>query len=307
MNDHGFASPIATAILEQVVNRPSAAGQLRAPGGVVEICQAALVTVSGSMVYVQLDATVTPGLPPEVARVEVGAFGVEAGVDDLCAVTERLETMRARLHLRDHLQHPDTPREVLLLGTPMPGYLETPPDWEARLRATAAVVGLRLSAVATARELNSQALTDRADLVVVITGRSNWRPSIERLEAAERPVEPIGSPGETFEVLHTEFRRHLVAVMWAAASAGTTGPVELQPGQRVYHRKISSGGGFDHFDAGSDSPCVHGKDNFAIWGGDHAPKGMARRYLNFRLLHCKKFPNCSMYAAEGIQKPKGMP
>lgn len=300
LNDHGFASPIATAILEQVVNRPSAAGQLRTSGGIIEICQAALVTVPGSTVYVELNATVTPGLPPEVAKMEVEAFLVETDVDDLCTVTERLETMRARLRLHDHVQHPDAPREVLLLGTPTPGYLETPPDWEARLRTTAAVVGLRLSVVAAPRELKSQALTDRADLVVEITGRGDWRSSIERFDQLEKPVERIGSPGTTFQSLHNEFRRHVVAAMWAAASPSGTGPVELVPGQRIYHRKVPGGRGFDRFDEGSDAPCPHGKDRFVTWSGDKALKGMARRYSNFRLLHCDQYPNCGMYAVEGI-------
>lgn len=300
LEDHGFVSPIATAILEQVVNRPSAAGQLRSSGGTIEICQAALVAVPGSTAYVELNATVTPGSPPEVAKVGAEAFLVDVDADDLCIVTKRLETMRARLHLRDRIQHPDAPKEVLVLGTPTPGYLETPPDWEARLRTTAAVVGLRLSVVTTAGELKSQALTDRADLVVVVTGRGDWRPSIERFDRLGKPVERVGSPGGTFPSLHNEFRRHLVTVMWAAASPSGTEPVELVPGQRIYHRKVSSGRGFDYFDEGSDSPCAHGKNRFVAWSGDKASKGMARRYSNFRLLHCNRYPNCGMYAVEGI-------
>lgn len=299
LNDHGFAAPIATAVLEQVVNRPSAGGQLRIAGGIIEICQATLVTVPGSTVYVELNATVTPGLPPEVAKVEVEAFPVEADVSDLCTLTERLETIRARLQLRDHLDHPDAPREVLVLGTPTPGYLETPPDWQARLRTTTAAVGLRLSVVAAPRELKSQALAERADLVVTITGRGDWRPTIERFDQLEKRVERIGSPGTTFQSLHNEFRRHIVAVMWAAASPSVTGPVELVPGQRIYHRKVPGGRGFDRFDDGSDSPCTHGKEGFATWNGDKAFKGMVRRYSNFRLLHCDQYPNCGMYAVEG--------
>ncbi|TDC64741.1 hypothetical protein E1258_07530 [Micromonospora sp. KC207] len=298
LNDYGFASPTATAILEQVVNRPSAAGQLRTSGGIIEVCQSALVTAAGSTVYVELSATITPGLPPEVAKVDVEAFPVVVDDDDLCTVAERLETMRARLRVDHHLQHPDAPREVLILGMPTPGYLETPPDWEARLRTTAAVVGLRLSIVAAPRELSSQALAERADLVVVITGR-DWRLSIERFDQLEKPVERIGSPGATFQSLHSEFRQHIVAVMWGAALPSGTGPIELLSGQRVYHRKVPGGRGFDRFDDGSDSPCAHGKDGFVAWSGDKASKGMLRRYSNFRLLHCSQYPNCGMYAVEG--------
>jgi hypothetical protein len=58
---------------------------------------------------------------------------------------------------------------------------------------------------------------------------------------------------------------------------------------------------FDLFDEGSVKPCLHGASSFVSWGGDKASKGMDRRYTNFEpsmLRHCKRFPNCNVYAVD---------
>jgi len=74
----------------------------------------------------------------------------------------------------------------------------------------------------------------------------------------------------------------------------------LKPGQVVYHRKIATSPKYDHFDAGSSQPCMHGASGFKPFtSAPKAVKGMERRYANFEssmLMHCGKYPNCGMYA-----------
>jgi hypothetical protein len=305
----GLSAPFTTALLDQLVNKPGAAGRVRLPGGGDRVRQGVLATTPDTAVFVELTATVSSGLPPEVVKVEAEAFPVEVDDDgrisaeDLGVVAAHLEMMYVDLGLRGPQEHADGPREALLLGTPTSGYLGTPVDWESRVRVTAAVVGLRLSVATTPGEVRSQSLVDRADLGVVVTGRNDWPPIIEQMEQAGSPVERVGLPGESFDSLHEAVRRHLVSVMWNAASASRKELPELAAGRTVYHRKVANSRKFDHFDEGSQAPCKHGADAFVPWGGDKAVKGMQRRYANFRpgmLLHCGHYPNCGMYAVRGV-------
>jgi len=74
---------------------------------------------------------------------------------------------------------------------------------------------------------------------------------------------------------------------------------DLEPGEKVFHRKVGNNRKFDNFDAGSPKPCSHGVDSFERFHGDKSLKGMARRYGNFQkewLRHCGKYPDCNVYA-----------
>lgn len=197
----GLTAPVTTALLDRLVNWPDAAGRVRMPGGNSRIRQAVLAITPNSTVFVELSAVVSAGLPPEVVKLEVDAFPIETddagrlSAEDLCVVTARLESLYVDLELREPRQHTDSPHEALLLGTPTAGYLEVPPDWESRLRVTAAVVGLRLSVAATPGEVRSQSLIDRVDLGLVVTGRSDWVAIVEQMQQVGLPVERIGVPG----------------------------------------------------------------------------------------------------------------
>ncbi|WP_250286368.1 hypothetical protein [Frankia sp. CiP1_Cm_nod2] len=307
----GLTAPVTTALLDHLINRPGAAGRVRVAGGGYRVWQSVLASASDITLFVELGATVTAGLPPEVAELTVDAVPIEVGDDgrlsaqDLCVVAARLEAMYMDLGLRDRRERIDGPQEVLLLGTPTSGYRAVPADWEPRIRVTAAVVGLRLLVAATPGEVRSQSLVNRADLGVVVTGRADWPPIVQQMQDAGCPVERFGVPGEKFDSFHDAVRRHLVTVMWDAASATLKELPRIEAGHTVYHRKVASTRKFDHFDEGSPSPCKHGATMFVPWSGDKALKGMQRRYANFQpamLLHCKHYPNCGVYAVRGIDR-----
>lgn len=74
---------------------------------------------------------------------------------------------------------------------------------------------------------------------------------------------------------------------------------ELIPGERVFHRKVSSSAAFDKFGEPC-KPCVHGEAQFVRYhAAPKAEKGMARKYSNFEpsmLHHCGTGYGCGMYA-----------
>lgn len=85
----------------------------------------------------------------------------------------------------------------------------------------------------------------------------------------------------------------------------TSGPRKLEPGEKVFHRKIGNNRHYDNFDAGMAEPCKHGVTSFIPFDGPKSRKGMARRYFNFEpawLYHCKKYPNCNVYAVFASSK-----
>jgi len=156
--------------------------------------------------------------------------------------------------------------------------------------------------VSSPSELRAKSLMEGADLVLIVNGieMNRWSDVVD-LGGSEI----VGSPGTPFDELLDAARSAVVrACNRAARAADGFEPRSLGKGERVYHRKIGSGGNADVFDEGRTDPCPHGASGFKKFSkAPKALKGMQRRYLNVTdqsLYHCGKYPNCGMYMVEGV-------
>jgi hypothetical protein len=314
--DAGLSSGEALACLRKVVNAPGAALMRKRSGGGREHLQAVLMKdgEDGEAYLVTVRVTMDSGKPPQVVEATADLLPVSiADLEDQAGLTEFLEDRWREYGVREiTLPELTQPKVLAWLGDPRSsGYHDVPADWAARLRAVASVLGMRTQIVADANQLHAQReqLLATADVIALLHG---WPPGRRDDSVRERNPLVLGSSGSSFSDLLMAIRQGLLPI----ALGTERNPFEVRellPGEIVYHRKVekrgkkrntSKGPDYDHFDAGSSTPCSHGAEGFTPFKhADKAAKGMARRYSNFyngdvQLKHCGKYPNCGMYAVE---------
>ncbi|WP_018653065.1 hypothetical protein [Actinomadura flavalba] len=310
-----FIARVRECLIKEGVSEQAIAGCLRdlldAPGASLARKQGGrhdfLHAVAFTDVYGPCLAIVrvrlSPGSPARVD--EVGAKVVP--FESPWELSEYLEDWWREFGVRQITLPENVPaRTVLWVGDPQRcGYLDVPGDWQARLRTTVSVVGMKFQPVVAKEDwrVRRGQLMDSAELAVRLNGWSAGRAMLDGTTLGETAL-VVGTVGSSFEALHTEVRRSLVEFVLDDAADDAGRARELAPGEVVYHRKTGAGGGSaDRFDEGSSKPCGCGKTFVIFHNADKASKGMARRYSNFhdsdvQLKHCPKFPKCGMYAVE---------
>lgn len=314
LRDAGISSGEALACLRRVVNAPGTALMRRRSNG-KEYRQAVLMkdsdTDDGYLVTIRV--ATDAGKPPQVVEATTDLLPVSiADPIDHAELAEYLEDWWREYGVREiTLPELAQPKVLVWLGDPRTsGYLDVPADWEARLRVAASVLGLRTHIISNPNQLHARRaqLFSEADVVTLLHG---WPPGRRAKESIPEDPLVVGSAGSSFHELLMATRQGLLA-----ATLGTErNPFEareLLSGEVVYHRKVEKRGknkkgkapDYDHFDAGSSEPCIHGAEGFKPFKhADKAAKGMARRYINFydgdvQLKHCGKYPNCGVYSVE---------
>jgi hypothetical protein len=302
----GFPDQAATAVLHEVVNRPAFAQKRGVPtqnGQHQAIVQGVVVDETPDMpdALIVLRATVSNAKPPQVDDVEITVHGADVSTPSgLSALVSDLAPLWSEFAVREPSIGPTgAPARLAWIGdTTPPAYRDVPADWNARVRATSGVLGMRTLIARTAEAARTQSVRDRVDLVFIPKGTARAGDYVAELKEHDLPFVEAGQPGTTFEELLTAFRDAVSDFVYNAVFVEQSTVRVLEPGQTVYHRKVGdSRGPYDSFDEGSDKPCVH-DDWKSFKHADKATKGMARIYANFEpswMQHCARFPNCGVY------------
>ena len=304
----GLEQDEALAILDEVVNRPViSARRGDRESGRSEIMHGLLVDAGGPALghLITIEVTVTRGKPPSIdpATARADALPIKLGDDDdLSDMLAHLESLWTSYGVRQVTPSPNAgATRMVVLGDPSRcGYLESPADWPARIRAMAGVLGMTADIVRTPGAARSQDVSGSPDLVIVINGSTGWESAEKRLAM---PAIRLGLPGTRFADLLSATRVRALQFARESAQPPFTAPRDLGPGEVVYHRKVGdSGGGHDQFDAGSATACLHGSGSYTPWrSADKAFKGLQRRYPNLTkemVYHCEKYPNCHVYCVK---------
>lgn len=253
---------------------------------------------------VTLDSWILPRHTPEGERVPVAASvqrsSIEVTILDMEGDAQLGDVMRTYLGWLQEFPLPtrtarDLEFSVVFLGAPAGlGALDVPDQWRQQLTNLASAFGV--DAAFHHGPSFTGAVGDKVRQVIRF---DPWK--------GEAPVtsEGVKLDATTIDVRHLPFDDvyQLVAVALAShvveEEASAFERRDLNVGEELFHRKVGSNRRYDNFDVGATTPCKHGRASFVRWSGPKATKGMEHRYSNFVpewLHHCKKYPNCGVYA-----------
>jgi hypothetical protein len=304
----GFSEQESWDALASTINNPAVVVRRSRADGRLDVLQATAVDQTIRQCrrsLIVLTAVVTRNKPPEVCMPHVQALPCNwDDPEELRLISERLEGWR-----RDYSfgsggkQLEQLDYTWVWLGDPTGGYRSVPTNWEERVRAVGAVLGLHTLIARSPADAKAQTLEQRIHLGVMLNGvRGAW----DRLSddvLGRWTSERLGQPGEQFSELLTAVRSLLIEDLLMRISERVAKSRMVGPGEVVYHRKVSpQPKGYDRFDEGRTEPCSHGAESFQRWNGDKSRKGMARIYSNFTpdmLYHCSRYPNCGVYSIRG--------
>lgn len=303
---YGIDWPEAEAVVAAVLGQPSLVMVSRTSRQrVVEVLMAVALQppASGDVNLVVAGAEVEAGKPPVVhgSRVELESFDLSSP-SGIAGLAQIIEVEQRRMGAsRTTAKAVGGVNSLVWLGNPLRhGYYDAPPSWEEEVRSAGIVHGIDIKIVETVEALKAQSLLDGTDGLLVLPGVElpSWRDG----QSDWHPID-FARPGSGFTGLMAHLRTTLVEIRDRASVSMHTGKRTLSPGERVYHRKIGSGGPTDRFDQGSPDACPHGADNYVRFHkAPKAVKGMQRIYTNVGpndLYHCNKFPNCGVYMVQG--------
>lgn len=267
------------------------------------IVQAVLLEMqtAGEILALELKATISCAKPPEVKEVTVDVALVDPEAD-LAHLMNKLVSWRMAYSLPLGDRFAETQKSVWgwVGDGNRSGYVDVPRAWQSQVSAISSVLRTHVLFASTWAEARTKSMHMRADLILGLVGCVSKQEIAGDTADRKVIIQLVGVPGMSFDGASSE--AFGVLVEWLSNNdEDTVLARELKAGEIVYHRKRGRNAHFDLFDEGSVKPCLHGASSFVSWGGDKASKGMARRYTNFEpgmLRHCKRFPNCNVYAVD---------
>jgi len=299
---------LAAAVIPELLRRPAFAVDKR-DGELLHVRHAVIIGRDETLelpfeIVVRVDAWVKRRHVPQGERVAVPGSVVRVEVDlrmvDMEGDAQLGDVMAQYLGWLAEFPAPvttarDLPNTVVFLGSPTAlGCEGAPEEWRQGL--------IRL-----AQAFNCAAVFHHGPDFTGSVG-ANVR-QVFRFEPY-RGEKPVGPEGEELTAVDIDVRAEPYEAVFQRVAVALANHAEadaparfalraLEPGERVYHRKVGNNRRYDNFDEGSPTPCAHGEESFQRFGRDKARKGMAHRYSNFEvswLRHCSKFPNCNLYA-----------
>lgn len=183
-------------------------------------------------------------------------------------------------------------RSVIFLGDPMGlGAKDTPREWRRDIEALARVLGFR--PIIESGVAFTGKVPEDLDSVFRFDPYHGKAPDLEKHRGV--PSVELDARARGF---HDIYREIAICLRERAFPDDDVLPRSraLQPGERVYHRKVGSSQRYDHFGEPC-KPCNHG--SFRRFHGPKALKGFARIYSNFKdewMHHCDRYPTCGVYA-----------
>lgn len=295
----------AEALAAHLVLDPAICMAIGGNGGPARVLHAICVDLDGPAMglLVAVDATVAPAERASGAKMypSVSAIDVTDALIDTTTAAGELELVNHVVEwTRDYPvpSHASRRRQgnVLFLGDLSGRCIGTlPGDWRDRLRDVSSALGYDSHAVGQGRRFSGSVAADTC-VAIEFDPYSGTGPALED----GVPTEKVAPHTYSFEEV---LERVCHAIVDASDHEGVDEGVGALPtlgaGARRYHRKVGKSRHFDKFDDGAETPCVHGEASFVPWRGDKCVKGFQRKYEDFEpsmLRHCKKYPNCGVYA-----------